>query len=262
MCMSMSSKVQQYGRSFYYFLNLAIVAGGITEKALVRSLLFVYKSKFRKEWTYSKTPPHFTDFRVLSAHFVFGKELLGPYSFYRGFFSSEVIRQGDMLLDIGCGDGFLTRRFLAEKCGHVDAIDIDQDALQAAQKYNDAPNITYHLLDAVKDAFPQKTYDVIVWDGALGHFSADVTQYMLEKILASLSEDGIFVGSESLGLEGQDHLQYFHSEDELRSIFTPFFKCVKMRSASYKLRNSDFVRREAYWRCSNDLKRMSEMEWH
>jgi hypothetical protein len=117
-------------------------------------------------------------------------------------------------------------------------------------------------LDAVKDSFPHERYDVIVWDGALGHFSDDVTQYMLQKILAHLSENGIFVGSESLGVEGQDHLQYFHSEDELRSIFSPFFKCVKMRSANYKLRRSDFVRREAYWRCSNSQERLSQVEWH
>ena len=260
--MSVPYKVRQYSRGLYYFLNSVVVAGGIAEKALVKCLLFVYDSKFRKEWTYSKTPPHFTDFRVLGAHFVFGKELFGPYSFYRGFFSSEAIRPGDTLLDIGCGDGFLTKRFLAEKCRHVDAVDIDRDALQAARKYNDASNVAYHLLDAVADSFPQKKYDVIVWDGALGHFSADATQQMLEKILVHLSENGIFVGSESLGLEGQDHLQYFHSEDELRSIFTPYFKNVKIRSTSYKLRNSDFVRKEAYWRCSNGQDRLNEIGWH
>jgi 2-polyprenyl-3-methyl-5-hydroxy-6-metoxy-1,4-benzoquinol methylase len=260
--MSISNKLRKYSHGLYCFLNSAVVAGGITERALVKSLLFVYDSKFRKEWTYSKIPPHFTDFRVLGAHFVFGNELLGPYSFYRGFFSSEAIRPGDTLLDIGCGDGFLTKRFLAEKCAHVDAVDIDRDALLAARKYNDASNVTYHLLDAVEDSFPHKKYDVIVWDGALGHFSAAVTQQMLEKILAYLAENGIFVGSEALGLEGQDHLQYFHSEEELRSIFSPYFKNVKIRSTSYRLRNSDFVRREAYWRCSNTQDRLNEIEWH
>lgn len=260
--MLISSTFRKYSRQINYLLNSLILVGGFTEKALVKSLLFVYDSKFRKEWTYSEVPPHFTDFRVLGAHFLFGADLLGPYSFYRGFFSSEVIRSGDRLLDIGCGDGFLAKRFLAEKCSHVDAIDIDPAALAAAQRYQRASNVSYYLLDAVKDAFPHERYDVIVWDGALGHFSGDVTKYMLQKILASLSEDGIFVGSESLGVEGQDHLQYFHSEEELRSIFSPFFRCVKMRSMSYKLRRSDFVRREAYWRCSNSQDRLSQVEWH
>ena len=243
------------------FGNSIIYANGITENLFVRLLLSFYDAKFQREWELSKNPPHFTDFRVLGAHFVFGDQVFGPYSFYRGFFSSEFIRNGDVVLDIGCGDGFFSRRFFVEKSSHIDAIDIDTDAIKAAQKYNPASNISYLQLDAVANPFPQDKYDVIVWDGAIGHFSHNVTNLMLEKIRTSLTESGVFVGSEALGEEGHDHLQFFSTVQDLGAIFQPYFKFVQLRSVDYKLRNSDFVRREAYWRCTNDPSRLQDAGW-
>ena len=112
----------------------------------------------------------------------------------------------------------------------------------------------------MKSPFPRDDYDVIVWDGALGHFGKDTTHLMLKKIQNSLKATGIFAGSESLGLEGHDHLQFFNSLEDLYNIFKPYFKFIALKSRSYKIGN-DFLRNEAYWRCSNDLKRIDESDW-
>ncbi|MCC7119854.1 MAG: class I SAM-dependent methyltransferase [Anaerolineales bacterium] len=238
-----------------------IYAGGITENLLVRSLLFVYKSKFRKDWMYSSAPPHYTDFRVMSAYFAFGHPVFGPYSFYRGFFNSELIQQNDVLLDIGCGDGFFSSRFFAEKCAHVDALDIDANAIRDARKYNPASNVSFHLLNAVTDPFPQTGYDLVVWDGAIGHFPSDDIDQMLRKIVRCLNPGGIFAGSESLGVEGYDHLQFFEKAEDLGRLFQPYFKYVRLKTVQYKLRQSDFIRTEAFWRCSNSEQRLAAGEW-
>jgi SAM-dependent methyltransferase len=164
------------------------------------------------------------------------------------------------VLDIGCGDGFFTKRFLAGRAQQVDAIDIDPTAIERANYANAAPNVRYVKLDAVKDAFPAPKYDVIVWDGALAHFAVPDSSALLAKIHDALTPGGVFVGSESLGPEGDDHLQAFEHPSDITSLFRPFWRQVLIRELDYILVGG-FVRREAYWRCSNDTKRLRSSGW-
>jgi SAM-dependent methyltransferase len=254
-------KLRQLQRRLMHWKESILGGGRLREAILIKLLEQHYNSKFRRQWVLGEEPPHFFDQRMGFFQFAFGHKDYGPYALFRGFYSSEILRQGDRLLDIGCGDGFFTRRFFAERCGHIDAIDIEPSAIQAAVTYHSAPNITYHLLDAVNQPFPNDTYDVIVWDGAMGHFSPDATHLLLQKIYESLAQDGIFVGSESLGIEGSDHLQYFHSLNDLYQIFKPYFKHIQLRCANYKIGSEGVIRQEAYWRCANDPKRLKEGHW-
>lgn len=255
--LSLKKTMKKISYLWEYLLSL----GGYSEIFLVNCLLRIYRGKFKMQWLLGKQVPHFEDQRIDISYFAFGKEIVGPYSFSRGFFSSEIIKPGDTLLDIGCGDGFFTRRFFAERCAHIDGIDLEPSAIQAAKRYNNAPNIKFHTMDAVTQPFPENKYNVVVWDGAIGHFSADATEKIIQKIRNALSNDGIFVGSESLGKEGSDHLQYFNSLDDLGALFTPYFKYVEMRTINYKIIHGNFIRQEAYWRCSNDLERLSLAHW-
>lgn len=247
------------------YLKESILGGGeLRESVLLGLLGRHYASLYRRLWLLSDEEPHFSGHRVSVFTFAFGKTLLGPESFYRGFYSSEVIRGNDRVLDIGCGDGFFTGRFFSARCRHVDAIDNEPDAINEAVGHNSAPNISYHLLDAVSAPFPGDQYEVIVWDGALGHFATDTTNEMLEKISRHLTQDGIFVGSESLGLEGSDHLQFFESLDDLYLLFKPHFKHIELRSVDYRINvgvPGESLRREGFWRCSNDRNRLRDSHW-
>lgn len=241
----------------------ALWGGSRRESALVKLLNRYYFSLYRRQWELNEEEPHFFSQRIGFFKFAFGEGDLGPYAFYRGFFGSEVIRPNDQLLDIGCGDGFFTKRFLSARCAKVDAVDIEPSAIESAQLLNSAPNIAYHLLDAVNEPFPSEKYDVIVWDGALGHFAKETTDRVLTKIQAALKTDGVFVGSESLGFEGSDHLQFFHSLDDLHALFKPFFRFIELRSVDYRTGQgkSSFVRQEGFWRCANEEKRLLECSW-
>lgn len=239
-----------------------IVGGGERREALLVKLLrHHYASTFRRQWQLGEEEPHFFSHQMGLFEFIHSEKVQGPYAYYRGFFNSEVIGKGDRLLDIGCGDGFFTKRFFSEQCSHIDAVDIEPSAIEAAQARNSAPNITYHLSNAVTEPFPAEEYDVIVWDGALGHFSPDTTHHMLQKIADHLAPGGIFVGSESLGLEGSDHLQFFHSLEDLHALFKPYFKYTELRSVNYKIGADDFLRQEGFWRCANDPKRLQDCRW-
>jgi 2-polyprenyl-3-methyl-5-hydroxy-6-metoxy-1,4-benzoquinol methylase len=243
------------------YLKERIVGGGqAREDLLVRLLAHHYSSMFRRQWELADEEPHFFSHRIGLFEFAYGEVANGPFPYYRGFFNSEVLRPGDQLLDIGCGDGFFTKRFFSERCSHIDAVDIEPTAIQAAQARNAAANITYRLLDAVAEPFPAEKYDVIIWDGALGHFPPETTHTMLRKISASLAPAGIFAGSESLGVEGTDHLQFFHQLDDLRGLFQPYFKHVALREINYNLRTG-FRRREGFWRCANDTSRLDDSRW-
>jgi hypothetical protein len=84
---------------------------------------------------------------------------------------------------------------------------------------------------------------------------------MLAKISASLSQEGVFAGSESLGRrEGLDHLQFFDTLEDLANLFKPFFAHVQMKTIDYAI-SSGICRREAYWRCSNSMQRLESARW-
>ena len=184
-----------------------------------------------------------------------------PYQLVRAFYTAEALQPDDVVLDIGCGDGFFTKHFLSAQCTQVDAIDIDPAAIREARRSNTKPNIAYYLRDAVKEPFPRKTYDVIVWNGAIGHFTSADARIVLEKIASALSPNGIFVGSESLGREGRDHLQFFETTNELAELFRPHFAALSTKSLRYPVYNTTFVRNEAYWRCSNSGERLTKLNW-
>lgn len=241
----------------------ALWGGFRRESALIGLLNRYYFSLYRRQWELSPEEPHFFSQRIGFFKFAFGDEGIGPYAFYRGFFGSEVVQANDELLDIGCGDGFFTKRFLSTRCRKVDAVDIEPSAIEGAQLHNSAPNIAYYLLDAVNEPFPSDKYDVIAWDGALGHFAKETTDRVLAKIQAALKTNGVFIGSESLGFEGSDHLQFFDSLDDLFALFKPYFKFIQLRAIDYRTGHgkSSFVRQEAFWRCANEEKRLRECSW-
>src|SRR5215471_14973505 len=104
------------------YIKEAIVGGGrFREAMLVKLLGRYYESKFRRDWILGSEEPHFYLQRMGVYDFAFGNHGRGPYPFNRGFFSAEMLRENDRLLDIGCGDGFFSRRFFNPRCAHIDA---------------------------------------------------------------------------------------------------------------------------------------------
>jgi hypothetical protein len=56
-------------------------------------------------------------------------------------------------------------------------------------------------------------------------------------------------------------LQFFHSLEDLDVIFKGYFRYIELRQEAYKIAHGEFVRKEAYWRCSNDPRRLREAHW-
>ena len=250
-------------RSLKRWKERLLWGGKIREQLLLWLLRRHYESQFRRFWQLNERRPHFSYHHLAWFLFGFGagRMEMHPYHFFRAFYAAEVLEPTDVVLDIGCGDGFFTKHFLASQCAEVDAVDVDPAAIRIATQRNQRANIRYQLGDAVADPFPRRTYNVIVWNGAIGHFSASTAAIVLEKVCAALSRDGIFVGSESLGREGHDHLQVFETPADLAALLKRAFPNVWTKAARYRVFNTQFIRNEGYWRCANSSARLSDLNW-
>jgi 2-polyprenyl-3-methyl-5-hydroxy-6-metoxy-1,4-benzoquinol methylase len=232
--------------------------GDRRERALSAALSAHYRSLFRRQWQLAPEPPHFYDHRIDLHALAAGGGV--PFSWFRAFFAAQLMRSGDRVLDIGCGDGLFAARFFAQRVAQVDALDIEPSAIEHAKRYNAAPNVSYHLLDAVEQPFPADRYDVVVWDGAIGHFPRETTGRVLEKVASALAPDGAFAGSESLGQEGHDHLQFFADLGALRKVLAPHFPQLGLTEIEYKI-PAGLMRREAFWRAAADPARIDAAGW-
>jgi SAM-dependent methyltransferase len=249
-------------RNFAHFVEAAIFGSEIRESLAKGILSQYYRSTFRRQWAWQVYgEPHFSIHSGALFSLLNGQIGQGIYTFTRAFLSAEIISEGDHVLDIGCGDGGLTKRFYAPRAAHVDAIDIEESAIDYAGKRNSAPNISYRRLDAVLEPFPRSSYDVIIFDGAIGHFTREGSAVVLKKISSALAPGGVFCGSESLGTEGQDHLQVFRTCDDLRSLLLEQFGHVRVKQQKYPIHTMSNDRIEAYWRCSNADGRLDELDW-
>lgn len=249
-------------RNAAYLAELALFGSEVRERLAKGVLSLYYASVFRRQWAWHiYGEPHFSIHSGALFGLFDGSLGAGVYSLTRAFLSAEIIREGAIVLDIGCGDGALTKRFFAPRAGHVDAVDIEESAIRYAVKHNPAPNISYHRLDAVIESFPRPGYDVIIFDGAIGHFTREGSAAVLKKISSALSPGGVFCGSESIGPEGQDHLQIFQTSDDLRTLLSEQFRYVRVKEQQYALSSLSGRRVEAYWRCSNTDGLLEQLDW-
>ena len=224
-----------------------------------------YRSKFRRDWEFCVTPPHFEDNRcLLSFWYVNGDDLWpfgrNPDFLTRGFLNREVMFTGCRVLDIGCGDGFFDYLFYSGVASHIDALDIEPSAISLARKYHQAGNITYYVRDCVKQDFPNQSYDVVVFDGSIGHFTEAEISTIMPKIQRVLAGRGILVGSEELGSVEQkswDHDLTFPEPVDLKHFLEPFFLYVLVREIP-PIRGRY---REAYFRCGYDLEGLRGQLW-
>ena len=75
---------------------------------------------------------------------------------------------GRRVLEIGCGDGRLTRRY-AHRAGSVLAIDPDASRIAAFERDKPAGRVTARAVGFLDDdlGFPDRSFDVVIFSWAL-----------------------------------------------------------------------------------------------
>lgn len=228
----------------------AIIYGHRRMRLAEKYLKAYYRYKFLVEWRLAAEPPHWFDHR----HDLFlWSEHRNAHWIERGIYSMEVLWPGCCVLDIGCGDGFYPYHFYTTSASHIDAIDIEAAAIAHASRYHNHPKIAYYVRDVVREEFPASRYDVVCWDGAIGHFSRKEIDVVMRKIKAVLGSSGVLSGYEEIEREDQrswDHKIALESADNLRSLLGQYFPHVAI------LESYSPDRHNAYFRCSLDRARV------
>ncbi|MFA5583991.1 MAG: bifunctional 2-polyprenyl-6-hydroxyphenol methylase/3-demethylubiquinol 3-O-methyltransferase UbiG [Bacteriovoracaceae bacterium] len=104
----------------------------------------------------------------------------------------RVTRQGfknPHILDVGCGAGFLCNE-LSEKGYQVKGIDISEESLAVARKYDKTKLADYQVADAYKLPYESNSFDVITCLDFLEH--VDRPQDVIKEIARVLRPEGLF----------------------------------------------------------------------
>jgi len=125
---------------------------------------------------------------------------------YHQFFVDN-IKEGDIILDIGCGNGALTFD-LSKKAKRVVGIDINEKNIKVAKNKYGSVNIEYKVGNATKDLDNQK-FDAVVLSNVLEHIKdredfLNKIKDLAPKILIRvpmINRDWITLYKKELGLE-------------------------------------------------------------
>ncbi len=108
---------------------------------------------------------------------------------YHDFFVNR-IGKNERVLDIGCGNGALSKD-IAEKAGaYVVGIDINANNIFLAQKHNAHAKVEYRVGDALKD-LPECSFDVIILSNILEHLPNRVE--FLRRIQSAINPSRILI---------------------------------------------------------------------
>lgn len=165
----------------------------------------------------------------------------------RGIFGMQCIQEGDQVLDLFCGDGMFSGLFFSRLAKHVDGVDRNLRAIELARRLYSRPNVTFHVLDAGKVAFPSNRYDAIMFFEGIEHLSVQGGDALLGKIAECLSEssNGTLLGSTPLeGWGNPEHDNVFGTVEELRKFLSPHFKQVDCWLSKWSPK-----RTEVYFKC-------------
>lgn len=137
---------------------------------------------------------------------------------------------GKRVLDAACGEGYGSV-LLAEKATQVCGIDINQEAIDHAQKkYGGKKTLKFMQGSAAKLPLPDQSVDVVVSFETIEHLPQNLQQPMIEEFARVLAADGVLIISspnrpEYSPLDAPPNPYHIHELDreELQSLLLPLF---------------------------------------
>jgi SAM-dependent methyltransferase len=191
------------------------------------------------QWGLPPQPEHFD--HHIDLYYQWGATRRGWWV-ERGVFSSLVLRPRGHMLELACGDGFYARHFYSDCCETVVACDFDPKAIGTARAKNAAVNISYVLAD-IRTAMPKGTFDNIVWDAAIEHFTPDEIGALMQAIRSRLSSNGVLSGytivERADGVKSLSHHEYeFKDKHDLFRFLTPYFANVTVFETQHPERHN------------------------
>jgi SAM-dependent methyltransferase len=199
----------------------------------------VHQAKFAYDWNLPPTPEWHDHF--LDQFYQFRKDRVS-FWLERGVYGVLALRRGGTVLELCCGDGYNSYHFYSGFAAHVTAVDFDDAALEHARRYNNAPNIEFRHAD-IRTDLPTGTFDNVVWDAAIEHFTETEIAGVMAGIKQRLKPSGILSGYTIVEQEsGEKHIHQhereFRSKQDLAQFFTPHFANVKVFETIHPTRHN------------------------
>ena len=190
------------------------------------------------QWGIEPQPEHFDHHIDLFYQWITTRN---PLWLERGVFGSLGLKGGNVL-ELACGDGFNARNFYSLRSRKVVACDFDPKAIEVAKRKNSAPNVEFVLAD-IRSEMPQGSFQNVVWDAAIEHFTPNEIDRIIQEIKIRLTEDGILTGytivEGSDGKKSLSHHEYeFKSKEDLLRFFVPHFKNATVFETIYPSRHN------------------------
>jgi SAM-dependent methyltransferase len=213
-----------------------------------------HKRLLLTQWGLPPQPEHFD--HQIDLYYVWA-ETRNSLWLERGVFGSLALQGGDVL-ELACGDGFNAKYFYSLRSRRVIACDFDPTAIRTARAKNKAPNVEYILAD-IRTQMPAGTFDNIVWDAAIEHFTPEEIEAVLTNVKERLGDHGILSGYtlvESPEGKALSHHEYeFEDKQDLLRFLTPHFKHATVFETKFPTRHN------LYFWASNGPALPFDREW-
>jgi acetyltransferase-like isoleucine patch superfamily enzyme len=147
-----------------------------------------------------------------------------PYINQRIHFCLEHIKKDDIVLDVGCGDAYITD-ILKDKCNKIVGIDYSEEVLKEARLQNGS--IDYYQMSSTNLLFNPESFDKVICLELLEHLTVLQAQNTLKNIFRVLKPGGLIIGSTPIRTSIESipstyaHI-YEYSESELRNLLLLF----------------------------------------
>ena len=206
----------------------------------IRWAASAHKRLMAVQWNMPPQPEHFDHHIDLFYQWLASRN---PLWLERGVFGSLALHGGNVL-ELACGDGFNARNFYSVRSSHVVACDFDSQAIATARRKNNAPNVDFVLAD-IRTDMPNGTFENIVWDAAIEHFTPTEIERIMREIKSRLTSDGVLSGYTIVerpeGKSLSHHEYEFRSKEDLLRFLTPHFKNVTVFETVYPSRHNLYL---------------------
>ncbi len=207
--------------------------------AFLRNLSsLTHKAQLYCQWAVKPNPEWFDHF--IDQHYQWSATK-NPLGWERGIFNLLAIKEGASILEICCGDGFNAHHFYSIRAKNIVSVDFDPRAIAHANKHFKTDKTDYRLCD-IRKSLPEGTFNNIIWDAAIEHFTLEEMDTIFKGILARLTPSGILSGYTIIkadhGSSHDDHEHEFESKEELRGKLKQYFNHVVVFDTKYPDRHN------------------------
>ena len=137
--------------------------------------------------------------------------------------------------------GLVCKYFYSIKAKNIISVDFDKKAVAHAAKYNSVDNVNVIVAD-IRYEMPEGTFDTIIWDAAIEHFTEKEIEKLMGDIKRRLTDTGLLTGYTIVRKPDRKSLQQheyeFKSKEDLVRFLTPYFKKVKVFETIYPTRHN------------------------